>query len=43
MNPPDPKPWVENDRDAVIAAIAEALAITGGQPMPLAETRTSGQ
>jgi len=43
MNPPDPEPWVQNDRDAVIAAIAEALAITGGQPMPLAETRTSGQ
>jgi len=43
MNPPDPDRWVQNDRDAVIAAIAEALAITGGKPMPLAETRTSGQ
>lgn len=43
MNPPDPEPWVENDRDAVIAAIAEAFAITGGKPMPLEQTRTSGQ
>jgi hypothetical protein len=32
MNPDDPGPWVQNDADAVIAAVEQALVLTGGRP-----------
>ncbi len=34
MNPADIGYWVENDRDAALAAIEEAYRITGGKPVP---------
>lgn len=33
-NPVDIEYWVENDRDALLAALEEALSITGGKPVP---------
>lgn len=35
MNPADPGPWVDNDRDALLAAVEEALVLSGGAPLPL--------
>lgn len=32
-NPIDAQKWVENDRDAILAALEEALEITGGKPL----------
>jgi hypothetical protein len=34
LNPKDINYWVENDRDAALAAIESAYAITGGNPIP---------
>jgi hypothetical protein len=34
MNPADPGPWVDNDRDALLAAVEEALVLTGGGSVP---------
>jgi carboxypeptidase T len=35
MNPIDADQWVANDRDALLAAVEEALQLTGGKPLPL--------
>ncbi|HUT53959.1 MAG TPA: M14 family metallopeptidase [bacterium] len=35
MNPIDADQWVMNDRDALLAAVEEALELTGGKPLPL--------
>lgn len=43
MNPHDADRWVNNDRDAVLAAVEEALAVTGGVPYDPADCHPEGQ
>jgi carboxypeptidase T len=44
MNPHDAQRWVENDTEAILAAVEKALEITGGEPYPApVDTPVSGK